>query len=147
MRRIIMSLVALGFLTAPMLMLQGCSDTKGASDARGDTTVTNTTIDSGGGDVTINDVEVTGEGTYVYNENGTVTYSTGDDFGQGDVGTGDTDGDGVPDVEVGVYDDAYDQAECTASGFFYCTLENKCLDQPASGGTCSSVAVMSLYTY
>ena len=132
MRKIIMSLVAFGFLTAPMLMLQGCGDTKGDANY---TEVTS--IDSGGGDVTINDVQVSEEGTYIYNENGTVTFTTGDE-NVIQPANGDSDGDGVVDVTVGDYDEGYDASQCNAAGFFYCTIENKCLNQPSDAGTCTS---------
>jgi len=125
-------------LAAGMLMLVGCGGTSTTGDTRGDTTITNTTIDSGGGDVTINDVEVSDEGTYIYNSDGSVTFTTGDENNIEGVGTGDSDGDGEEDVPVGVYSDTYTQSECTAAGFFYCTIENQCLDQPAIGGTCTS---------
>ena len=128
-------------LIALAVLIVGCGETSGDADYRGDTTVTNTTIDSGGGDVTINDVEVTDTGTYVYNENGTVTYSTGDGFDQGDIGA-----DGVVSASD-EYDEGYDQSECTAAGYFYCTLENRCLNQPADAGTCSSAATLNIYTY
>jgi len=36
-----------------------------------------------------------------------------------------SDGDAV----VGEYDDSYTPAECNAAGFFYCTIEDKCLNQ------------------
>ena len=125
-------------LIALAVLIVGCGETSGDSDYRGDTTITNTTIDSGGGDVTINDVEVSDEGTYIYNSDGTVTFTTGDENNIEGVGTGDSDGDGIPDVEVGSYNEYYDQAQCTAAGFFYCTIENQCLDQPAAAGTCTS---------
>ena len=125
--------VAVGFAGIIALSISGCSDT------RGDTVNTEITkIDSGGGDVTINDVEVSDEGTYIYNSDGSVTFTTGDENNIEGVGTGDSDGDGVEDVEVGTFSAAYSQSECTAAGFFYCTIENVCLDQPAVGGTCTS---------
>jgi len=135
MRKTVMTLVALGFLCAPMLMLQGCTT---GDKTTSNTEISNTTIDSGGGDVTINDVQVSDEGTYIYNEDGTVTFTTGDENNIEGVGTGDSDGDGIEDVEVGTFSTEYSQSECTAAGFFYCTIENVCLDQPAIGGTCTS---------
>ena len=130
--------VIVGFAGILALGLSGCGETSGDADYRGDTTVNNTTIESGGGDVTINDVEVDGNGTYVYNADGTVTYSTGDGFAGGN--------DGVVDASD-EFDEGYDQAECTAAGYFYCTLENRCLNQPAGGGTCTSAATIGIYTY
>ena len=41
------------------------------------------------------------------------------------------------DVVVGEYNPDYNQIECNAAGFFYCTVANMCLDQPEDGGTCS----------
>ena len=40
------------------------------------------------------------------------------------------------DVIVGTYSVDYTQVECNAAGFFYCTIENVCLDQPLESGTC-----------
>jgi len=131
--------LGLGMVSAmTLVMMTGCGTTNNSGDSRGDTTITNTTIDSGGGDVTINDVEVSDEGTYIYNSDGSVTFTTGDENDIQGVGTGDSDGDGEQDVEVGTFSEAYTQSECTAAGFFYCTIENQCLDQPAIGGTCTS---------
>jgi len=95
-------------LSALAFMIVGCGETSG--DSRGDTTITNTTVDSGGGDVTINDVEVSDEGTYIYNNDGTVTFTTGSENNI-DAADGDSNDDGTQDVEVGVYDPAYDQAD------------------------------------
>lgn len=68
-----------------------------------------------------------------------VTYGNGDvlDCRDGNCtlapeGTDPTDGDAV----VGEYNAEYTQAECTAAGFFYCTIENVCMNTPAAGGTC-----------
>ena len=38
---------------------------------------------------------------------------------------------------VGVYDADYNQVECNAAGFFYCTIENMCLNQPRTSGSCN----------
>ena len=42
------------------------------------------------------------------------------------------------DAIIGVYDADYTQAECTAAGFFYCTIENVCMDTPVATGICGS---------
>ena len=120
-------------LSALAFMFTAC----GEDGARSTTTTTNTTIDSGGGDVTINDVEVSDEGTYIYNSDGTVTFTTGSE-NVIQPADGDSNGDGVADVIVGDYDEGYDQAQCNAAGFFYCSIENKCLNQPSDAGTCTS---------
>jgi len=40
------------------------------------------------------------------------------------------DGNGsVPDAIVGDYNSAYNQVECTSAGFFWCTVDDKCLNQ------------------
>ena len=127
-------------LSALAFIFTACGETSGDADYRGDTTVNTTTIDSGGGDVTINDVEVDGNGTYIYNEDGTVTYSTGDGF------TNTSGADAIVEASDG-FDEGYDQAECTAAGYFYCTLNNICVNQPADAGTCTSAATMMIYTY
>ena len=42
------------------------------------------------------------------------------------------------DVVIGKYDVDYTQAECTAAGFFFCTIENVCMNTPVATGTCGS---------
>jgi len=43
------------------------------------------------------------------------------------------------DAIVGDYDASYTQSECNAAGFFYCTIEDKCLNQRVddSSSSCS----------
>jgi len=43
----------------------------------------------------------------------------------------------VSDVVIGDYDPSYDQRECAAAGFFWCSIKNKCLNIPARTGTCN----------
>lgn len=40
-------------------------------------------------------------------------------------------------VSEGIYREDYSQESCEAAGFFYCTIENQCLDIPLSGGSCN----------
>ncbi len=44
---------------------------------------------------------------------------------------------GEADAIVGEYDENYTQAECNAAGFFYCTIQDKCLDQPVDDASSS----------
>lgn len=46
-----------------------------------------------------------------------------------------TDGDG--NATVGVYSADYNQIECGAAGFFWCTIENMCLNQSITTGSCN----------
>ena len=41
------------------------------------------------------------------------------------------------DAVIGLYNPDYNQVECNAAGFFYCTIENMCLDIPLAGGSCT----------
>jgi len=132
-------------LVLPLLLLVGCGETSG--DSRGDTNIATTTVDAEG-DVTINDVTVESGGTYIQNADGTVTYSSG----AGDVTSSAEEAAATAEkaAEDGTYDPTYTRAECTEAGFFYCTLENKCLNQPASGGQCTTggaIAPSSITTY
>ena len=43
----------------------------------------------------------------------------------------------VADEPTGDYDPTYSPAECAANGYFFCSIEQKCLNIPASGGTCN----------
>ena len=40
-------------------------------------------------------------------------------------------------VVVGVYDADYTRIECESAGFFFCSIENMCLNQPLVSGTCN----------
>jgi len=126
MRKIVMSFVALGFLAAPMLMLQGCGDYTGDTEntyQESHYTFIDNGIEYGSGTVLNCDdancsVMVDGSGTPV---------KDGDDNA--------SDGDAV----VGTYSAAYSQSECNAAGFFFCTIEDKCLNQRVddSSSSCS----------
>ena len=118
------------------LALVGCSTGSDGGTAStgvaGSTTTYN--VDSGGGDVTINDTTVGENGTYIQNQDGTVTYTSGNDnvftLPSGEKVS-------IAGSPSGDYDPTYNAEECAANGYFYCTLENKCLNTPASGGTCT----------
>jgi len=69
----------------------------------------------------------------------------------GDGGCGDViigDGSGLhtgtePDDEASIYDarlfeEGLTQTECNDLGFFYCIIEQECLNQPSTGGTCTA---------
>jgi len=91
-------------------------------------------VNSGGGDVTINDTTVTDGGTYVNNADGTVTYVSGNSntitLPNGEIVE-------VGDDPSGVYDPDYTQEECAAEGYFWCTLANQCMNSPADGSSCT----------
>jgi len=115
-------------------------------------TETKTIIHSGGGDVTINNQEVSGHGTYIENENGTITYTQGNsntvgstDKHKSDNTNGTTDGE---DSRDGTYaeegGEAWDQDECNSHGYFYCTLADECRDEPLEGSSCTSDEAMNI---
>ena len=104
----------------------------------------------GCGDITGDTVHNDYTSEYIYTENN-IDYGTGtvlqcsdsncsvmkDESGR-TITSGsseDTEGDAV----VGVYDDTYTPAECKAAGFFYCSIEDKCLNQRVddSSSSCS----------
>jgi len=45
--------------------------------------------------------------------------------------------DDVADTPSGVYDASYSPAECAANGYFFCSIEQKCLNIPATTGSCN----------
>jgi len=45
--------------------------------------------------------------------------------------------DDVADEPTGDYDPEYTPAECAANGYFWCSIENMCLNVPAGGGNCT----------
>ena len=44
---------------------------------------------------------------------------------------------GVADEPTGDYDPTYNVRECAINGYFWCSIEQKCLNQPAAGSSCS----------
>lgn len=121
----------IGIIGLLIVALTGCSSD---DTAAGDYTSTSYSINSGGGDVTINDTTVGENGTYIQNADGTVTYTSGND----NVFTlPDGEKVSIADEPTGDYSASYDAEECAANGYFYCTIENKCLNVPARGGSCT----------
>jgi len=114
-----------------ILLMAGCGSTDSVNTPS--TTTTNTTINSGGGDVAINNVDVSNEGMYIQNADGTVTYTTtsGDNSPTGNNNDG---GEKKP------YDSSWDEATCTTNGYFFCTLNGLCLNQPTASGSCTVAA-------
>ncbi len=74
-----------------------------------------------------------GSGTYLFctDANCSVTQ-TDDNSGNDSNNTYDE-----PDAVVGEYSEYYTQAECNAAGFFYCTVQDKCLNQPVNDASSS----------
>jgi len=140
MRKFVMSLVALGFLTAPMLMLQGCGNL-----ATGDTVNSVANDNSGQDNSVYNNYP---DGTVLTCTDANCTISTTDDNSDNSVISSDENGTvdegdaqeaiASGDTVVGVYSDTYNQTECGAAGFFFCTIEQMCLNQPLNSGTCSN---------
>ena len=46
--------------------------------------------------------------------------------------------DEVADEPSGDFDSEYTASECAANGYFFCSIEQKCLNIPADGGTCNN---------
>ena len=134
MRKFIMGMVSLGFLTAPMLMLQGCGN-----------------LDTGDEIYSVVSNDNSGQDNSVYNNypDGTVLTCTDSNCSLSTTSSVSTDINGTVDTNeaidaindgdtvVGVYSDEYTQTECGEAGFFFCTIEDMCLDQPIASGTCN----------
>ena len=58
-------------------------------------------------------------------------HDNGNDYSTSHEGSSST-GNGDPED----FEDGLSQDECNDLGFFFCTLENKCLNQPNDAGTC-----------
>jgi len=119
MRKFIMSMVALGFLTAPMLMLQGCGDYTGDTEHYTDSNNDNS-INYGEGDV------------MVCNESECAIY------GSAEADEINKDGNATLGEFPG---ESADPAECNAAGFFWCSIERKCTRTPlddTGGGSCNN---------
>ncbi len=87
-----------------------------------------TTTITAGGDVTINETVVTGNGMYIYNPgSGDVTYVAGDYMQYADERTGET--------GSGASIEGMSETTCKDAGYFWCTLDNVCIDNGGSGGT------------
>jgi len=76
----------------------------------------------------------------------TVSINCGDG-GCGDVTVGDgneyhyaNDGTGANDPYFGdvPYDATFNKAECNQAGYFFCSIEQKCLNKPLTGGSCTA---------
>ncbi len=80
-----------------------------------------TIIINGSGSVIVEQsVEVEG-GLYIYNEDGTVIYISMP----------------IDEIEMsGDYDPSWTKAECDANGYFWCSIDQRCLNQPAAGSSC-----------
>ncbi len=121
-----MSAVALGFLTAPMLMLTGCGDYVGDttySTDNSDNSGQDHSIDYGSGTVLVcNDANCSVLGTPAADRkinDGNFTYQEVSD-------------------SVGVYPGPQaDPAECNAAGYFWCSIEKQCLNQPLNDSSSS----------
>ncbi len=83
-----------------------------------------TIIINGSGSVIVEQsVEVEG-GLFIYNEDGTVIYISLP----------------VEEIEMsGDYDPSWTKAECDANGYFWCSIEQKCLNQSATGSSCRTI--------
>ena len=87
-----------------MFVLSGCGE---------ENTTTITNVNQGDG------------GTYINNNDGTVTYTYTQNDGDASDGT------------TGEYDSSDDEVECKSKGRFFCTISNQCMDTPLNGGTCT----------
>lgn len=63
-------------------------------------------------------------GVYIYNEDGTTTYTSTIDY--------------AGEEPTGEFDPADDATECRAKGYFYCELDNKCMPKKLEDGSCST---------
>ncbi len=82
---------------------------------------------SAGNDVTMNDIIVGQDGVYIYNEgSGNVTYVAGDFYNYIDETDNSTGGGEVTGMS---------ESTCKENGYFWCTLDNVCIDNGGAGGT------------
>ncbi len=111
--------------TIMALGMTACGDYTG--DTTGDTTAT-TKID--------NSVTDNSDRSYtVTDSNGTTTYFSATDP---EALTDKEIEEGVPSDEIiGAYDATYNQEECGAAGFFWCTISETCQNSAAYGSSCS----------
>ncbi len=111
--------------TIMALGMTACGDYTG--DTTGDTTATtkidNSTTDNSDRSYTVTD------------SNGTTTYFSATDP---EALTDKEIEEGVPSDEIiGAYDATYNQEECGAAGFFWCTISETCQNSAAYGSSCS----------
>ena len=132
-----MKKITIALMSATLILLIGCGGTSGTHSyvqAEAPKPTKQTIVYSNGGDVTINDATVDNGGQYITNDDGTITYISGD-------GNGINDNSGYynPDENMsGFFDPMYTQQECNANGYFWCPLESKCLNKPTNGSSCTS---------
>jgi len=87
-----------------MFVLSGCGE---------ENTTTITNVNQGDG------------GTYINNNDGTVTYTYTQSEGDASDGT------------TGKYDAGDDEQECKSKGYFYCPITNTCNNTALNGGSCT----------
>ncbi len=125
-----------GVALAMTLVASGCGEE--SSSTSGDMTESSsnsTTTVYAGGDVTVNQTTVTDNGVYIENADGTITYveGTGNTVNETNDGSGGFD----TDNRTGDYDAEWSEDTCRENGYFFCPISQKCLDQPAEGGSCT----------
>jgi len=75
---------------------------------------------------TITNVNQGDGGTYISNNDGTVTYTYTQSEGDASDGT------------TGEFDAGDDEQECKSKGYFYCPITNTCNNTALNGGSCRS---------
>ena len=108
------------------VLIVGCGDYQGDTSKSyvGETDITDNSVD--------NSID---RGTYIYDNNGTVTYYGPNNGNVTELADGTLED--IPDEPSGDYDATYTEGECAANGYFWCPLEEACLNQPATGSSCS----------
>ncbi len=76
-----------------------------------------------------------GDGTVLYCNDANCSVSNTDD--NSDNSETDDNSDNSGDAVVGVYDVNYNQVECNAAGFFYCTVDDVCMNLPVDDASSS----------
>ena len=109
-------IITLSVAVAAAILMTACGDITGdtsstSNDYRSEYTYTENNIDYGSGTVLQCDDS---NCSVMKDESGRTVTSKDSKTGS---------------ATVGVYDDSYTQAECTNAGFFYCTVQDKCLNQ------------------
>ena len=96
----------------------------GCGDYTGDTT-NNDNTDQDHSYMFVEGDRAYGEGTYLFCTDANCSVTNADNNSDNSTDEYSDEADAI----VGVYDSEYNQVECQSAGFFYCTVEDKCLNQ------------------
>ncbi len=114
------------FGTLCLLVLSGCASDSARDDSGSSAAAPSTTNVYSNGDATYTQVTQAEGATFITTESGDVINVAGDYYG--DLNT---------DSRSGAFNANYNESECVAEGYFWCSLSGKCINQYTTTGSCT----------